>query len=183
VGECAALAAAEGQFARALRLAGAAARLAQTTGSVTFLAQKTVPQAWEDAARQALGAPAAAKEWERGAELSLEAVIAEAIETPAKGAPAKGAPAGPTPAPPARSVAEGPGAATGGRPLPKGLSAREAEVLRLVAAGLTNRQIAGELVLSEKTVSRHVENIFAKLNVASRAAAAAFAVREGLAGQ
>jgi DNA-binding NarL/FixJ family response regulator len=67
--------------------------------------------------------------------------------------------------------------------LPKGLSAREAEVLRLVAAGLTNRQIAGELVLSEKTVSRHVENIFAKLNVASRAAAAAFAVREGLAGQ
>jgi DNA-binding CsgD family transcriptional regulator len=58
---------------------------------------------------------------------------------------------------------------------PHGLSARELEVLRLVAAGQTNKSIAAELVLSERTVERHVSNIFAKLNVSSRAAATAFA--------
>lgn len=64
---------------------------------------------------------------------------------------------------------------------PGGLSARELEVLRLVAAGATNRSIAGELFLSEKTVERHLSNIFAKLDVPSRAAATAFAFRHGLA--
>jgi DNA-binding CsgD family transcriptional regulator len=56
-----------------------------------------------------------------------------------------------------------------------GLTARELEVLRLVAAGQTNKSIAVELVLSERTVERHVSNIFAKLDVSSRAAATAFA--------
>ena len=51
------------------------------------------------------------------------------------------------------------------RPRPGGLTAREAEVLRLVAAGKTNRAIASELFLSEKTVARHVSNIFTKLGV------------------
>jgi ATP/maltotriose-dependent transcriptional regulator MalT len=58
---------------------------------------------------------------------------------------------------------------------PHGLSARELEVLRLVAAGQTNKAIATELVLSERTVERHVSNIFAKLAVSSRSAATAFA--------
>jgi ATP/maltotriose-dependent transcriptional regulator MalT len=58
---------------------------------------------------------------------------------------------------------------------PHGLTARELEVLRLVAAGQTNKSIAAELVLSERTVERHVSNIFAKLDVSSRAAATAFA--------
>lgn len=56
-----------------------------------------------------------------------------------------------------------------------GLTARELEVLRLVAAGQTNKSIATELVLSERTIERHVSNIFAKLDVSSRTAAAAFA--------
>jgi DNA-binding NarL/FixJ family response regulator len=60
------------------------------------------------------------------------------------------------------------------RSLP-GLTAREAEVLRLVASGKTNRAIATELVISEKTVARHVSNIFAKLDLSSRAAATAYA--------
>jgi len=61
-----------------------------------------------------------------------------------------------------------------------GLTLRELEVLRHVATGLTNRQIAAELALSEKTVDRHVSNIFAKLDVPSRAAATAYAFRHRL---
>lgn len=64
------------------------------------------------------------------------------------------------------------------RPAPAdagGLTAREVEVLRLVARGRTNRQIAAELDISEKTVARHVSNIFTKIDVSSRAAATAYA--------
>jgi DNA-binding CsgD family transcriptional regulator len=65
--------------------------------------------------------------------------------------------------------------------LPAGLTAREAEVLRLVASGKTNRDIAVELVLSVHTVGRHLQNIFAKLGVSTRAAATAYAFEHGLA--
>jgi DNA-binding CsgD family transcriptional regulator len=61
-----------------------------------------------------------------------------------------------------------------------GLSRRELEVLRAVAAGKTNRQIAASLVISEHTVARHLQNIFAKLGVSSRAAATAFAFEHEL---
>ncbi|MFG2769072.1 LuxR C-terminal-related transcriptional regulator [Streptomyces sp. NPDC048350] len=66
--------------------------------------------------------------------------------------------------------------------LPGGLTAREAEVLRLVADGGTNRDIAQALVISEHTVARHLNNIFAKLDVTSRTAATAYAYAHGLAG-
>jgi DNA-binding CsgD family transcriptional regulator/tetratricopeptide (TPR) repeat protein len=62
-----------------------------------------------------------------------------------------------------------------------GLSDRELDVLRLVAQGRTNREIAETLVLSEKTVARHLTNIFTKIGVENRAGAAAFALRRGLA--
>ena len=62
-----------------------------------------------------------------------------------------------------------------------GLTDREAELLRLVAAGRTNRAIADELHVSEKTVERHLSNVFRKLGVSSRAAASVQAVRLGLA--
>jgi DNA-binding NarL/FixJ family response regulator len=61
-----------------------------------------------------------------------------------------------------------------------GLSVREIEVLRLVATGKTNRAIAADLVLSEKTVARHVSNIFTKLGVSSRSAATAYAYEHDL---
>ena len=61
-----------------------------------------------------------------------------------------------------------------------GLSERELEVLRLVAAGRTNREIASALVLSQHTVARHVQNIFGKLGVSSRTAATAFAFEHEL---
>ncbi len=64
--------------------------------------------------------------------------------------------------------------------LPGGLTAREAEVLGLVATGRSNAQIAASLVLSEKTVARHLSNIFTKLDVGSRTAAAAFAFEHDL---
>jgi ATP/maltotriose-dependent transcriptional regulator MalT len=61
-----------------------------------------------------------------------------------------------------------------------GLTARELQVLRLLATGTTNHAIANELVLSEKTVHRHVSNIFTKLDVSSRAAATAYAYQHHL---
>ena len=60
------------------------------------------------------------------------------------------------------------------------LTARELQVLRLVAAGETNKAIAAELILSERTVDRHVSNIFTKLGVSSRAAATAYAYKHQL---
>jgi len=70
--------------------------------------------------------------------------------------------------------------ADGGAPGP--LTPREAEVLRLVASGEGNRAIAASLFLSEKTVARHISNIFLKLGVSSRAAATRYAFEHGLAG-
>jgi DNA-binding NarL/FixJ family response regulator len=67
-------------------------------------------------------------------------------------------------------------------PAASGLTPRERDVLRLLADGLTNRQIAERLVVSEHTVHRHVTNILRKLDLPSRAAAAAHAVRSGVAG-
>ncbi|HWD83223.1 MAG TPA: response regulator transcription factor, partial [Kribbella sp.] len=64
-----------------------------------------------------------------------------------------------------------------------GLTPREVEVLCLLATGATNRAIADQLFLSERTVARHVSNIFAKLRVPSRAAATAYAYDHGLTNQ
>ena len=61
-----------------------------------------------------------------------------------------------------------------------GLTPRELEVLRLLAAGKTNRAIASELVLADKTLDRHVSNLFTKLGVSSRAAATAYAYQHRL---
>jgi DNA-binding NarL/FixJ family response regulator len=66
------------------------------------------------------------------------------------------------------------------RALPGGLTEREAEVLRLVAAGDTNRDVATALYLSEKTVARHLSNIFTKIGVSSRAGATAYAFERGI---
>ncbi len=63
---------------------------------------------------------------------------------------------------------------------PDGLTAREVQVLRLVAGGATNREIAEQLVISVKTVARHLSNIFTKVDVSSRAAATAYAYQSGI---
>jgi DNA-binding NarL/FixJ family response regulator len=65
---------------------------------------------------------------------------------------------------------------------PAGLSDREVEVLRLVARGLSNREIAQRLVVSPRTAEHHVQHIYSKIGVSSRAAAALFAMEHDLVG-
>jgi LuxR family maltose regulon positive regulatory protein len=104
---------------------------------------------------------------EREAEAALETLLELGAETVAEAA---------------RRLLEGSiRSADAAAPLPH-LTPREREVLRLVADGLTNRQIAERLVVSEHTVHRHVTNILRKLRLPSRTAAAAHAVRSGLVG-
>jgi DNA-binding NarL/FixJ family response regulator len=79
----------------------------------------------------------------------------------------------------ALSVPASPAGARNG--YPAGLSAREVEVLRLVAAGLSDARVAGELVVSVRTVHAHVRSIYRKLGVGSRSAATRWAVENGLA--
>jgi DNA-binding CsgD family transcriptional regulator len=95
-----------------------------------------------------------------------------------------GTTAGEDPAPTTTSPAEGPVPRAGdGRPLPVArLSAREREVLAVLAEGATNNELAERLFISERTVNRHLSNIFTKLEVANRTAAARIAIQAGLAG-
>jgi DNA-binding NarL/FixJ family response regulator len=68
------------------------------------------------------------------------------------------------------------------RDWPAGLTAREVEVLGLLARGHSNKAIATRLVVAPKTVSNHVEHIYGKIGVSTRAAAAVFAMQHGLVG-
>jgi DNA-binding NarL/FixJ family response regulator len=97
-----------------------------------------------------------------------------AIELEAAGRVFSDLGAGPDLARVRRAFGEGPGA--GGAQL----TGREVEVLRLLAAGRTNREIADELGISERTVDRHVSNVFSKLDVQSRSAATAYAYEHGI---
>jgi DNA-binding CsgD family transcriptional regulator len=63
---------------------------------------------------------------------------------------------------------------------PAGLTAREVEVLRLLAQGMSNKETARRLVISPKTVANHVEHIYAKIGASTRATASLFAMRHGL---
>jgi DNA-binding CsgD family transcriptional regulator len=81
----------------------------------------------------------------------------------------------------ARIAAHGAGPAQAGRPaLPDGLSAREADVLRLLATGLSNREIGRELFISEHTAANHVRSILRKTASSNRTEAASYAFRHGL---
>ena len=112
--------------------------------------------------RERLEAATFAAAWAAGRAMPLARAVAEAVAT----APVASAPAA---APPAEAA-------------PFGLTPRELEILRLFAAGRTDREIAEALFLSRHTVHRHAANIFAKLGVNSRAAAATAALAAGLLG-
>ena len=79
-----------------------------------------------------------------------------------------------------RAVLEGAGHDRPRAPRPSGLTDREVEVLRLVAGGLTNKEVAVTLGVSTKTAGRHLEHIFEKLGVTTRAAATMIALQRGI---
>jgi non-specific serine/threonine protein kinase len=163
------LAAAEARPTRAARLAGAAAAVRRDVdappgpGEAELLERKLAP------ARRALGPERYAAAWAAGRALPLEAAVAYALEEATEAAAAG--------SPPAAS----PRGRAGHICSPDGLSTREAEVLGLLAAGRTNREMAAALGLSPKTVERHLANIYAKIGARNRAEAATYALRHGLA--
>ena len=165
----AALAAARGHPERALRLLGAGAALREASGRPTSPVERAALDGALAGAWRVLDPDTQTAALAAGRAMSREQAVADALE--AEPAPAA-----------TRRTREGAAAAGPGRARRAGgLTARQAEVLRLVAQGQTDRQIAAALGLSEETVGRHLSAIFRTLGVSSRAAAIAAAVRHGLA--
>jgi DNA-binding CsgD family transcriptional regulator len=158
----ASVAASRGQPERAARIYGAAAAMREVIGVPDEVWERPAYERRVATVRAALAPEAFAEAWAAGAALPLAAVIAEAL---GDGGPSRSEPAMP---------------ATGDQVSALGLTAREGEVLRLLARGLTDREIGDELASSPRTVGGHVTNLLAKLGVESRTAAAAFAVRHGV---
>jgi predicted ATPase/DNA-binding CsgD family transcriptional regulator len=170
-----------GELATAARLAGAAAalRTAGRPGVIQPPARRRMDTLLE-AARQRLGATAVDALAAEGARLSTHQALALALELRVPGEPGTPPPAGAAePGRAARPAARG-GAGTAGRAgagtagAAPPLTGRELQIARLIARGLSNRGIAGELTISPATAARHVANIFGKLGFTSRAQVAAW---------
>jgi len=161
------IAAEEGQLTLAVQLWGAAAVLRETIHVPIPLIERAEYEHSIATARTRLGAKDFAVAWEIGRTMTPE----QAINTQDTAIVA------PIFAPDITSSTENPPPST----YPAGLTAREVEVLRLVARGLTSGEIALELKIREKTVAHHLTHIFNKTNSENRAAAAVFATRHGLA--
>jgi predicted ATPase/DNA-binding CsgD family transcriptional regulator len=144
--------------ARAARLRGAAEALREAISLSLFLWDHT-PTNYEDqlaAARSQLDEAAWEAAWSEGRAMTPEQAVEYALSK--------------DDLPPSRSTTS----------YPAGLSAREAEVLKLVARGLTNAQIAAELFISPRTVDRHLNSIYRKVGISSRAAATRFAAEHNV---
>jgi predicted ATPase/DNA-binding CsgD family transcriptional regulator len=161
----AALAAAQQQPERAARLAGAASQLRESLGHGSGIGPRI--EELLEFARARLGASAAAALFAEGREMTADDAVGFALgsdqEQPASG------PAEPAWTDPARAG----GAHRSANPLTK----REHEIVMLIAQGLSNREIADELVISPATAARHVANILAKLGFTSRTQVASWATR------
>jgi non-specific serine/threonine protein kinase len=148
---------------RAARLLGAAAELRTAIGAPLFPQDRPTHELAVATVKAALGEAAYTEAWAAGGRLSLESAMDLA------GTIIGAATAG------ADTVSVSPPAAISG-----GLTPRELEVLRLVADGRGDREIAATLFISHNTAMKHVANILMKLDVESRTAAAAFAHRNGI---
>lgn len=183
------LAAAEGEPERAVRLESAARAAFATMGVAAPGPMRDLWTAQLAPARLALGEQRAAQIEIEGQALALELAVEEVLSWLTLSL------AGGTDGAPGRQrsgAGEGPPTAPGhgqadGRPRPAGrgpgrevLTVREGEVAALIAGGLSNRQIAERLVITERTAANHVQNILAKLSFRSRAQIAAWAVENGL---
>jgi non-specific serine/threonine protein kinase len=156
----AAVAAARGQAERAMRLAGAAAGVSERLGIQRPPAEQQKLERWLQPQRQVLGAHAGDLAWSQGRALELEDAVEFALGSDEPEVPQPGA------APVARAA--------------QGLTAREQEVAAFLADGLTNRQIAERLMVTERTVATHVEHILDKLGFASRHQVGAWVTEYGL---
>jgi len=152
------VAGARGEARRSARMLGAAQGSMEEAGATVYnyyMPDRALYERTLAAARAQLDEAAWAAAWEEGramtAEQAVEHTVAEEIPEP-----------------------------TASETYPAGLSAREAEVLRLVAAGMTNAEVAKDLFLSSRTVDWHVGSIYRKLGLHSRAEAARFAAEHGL---
>ena len=170
--EALALTAADGsRFQRATRLWGAASAVRSAVHAQLQPSYAADHAPSQDKARAALGQNAFAIAWAEGRAMTLAEALALAAEEVPPAAAAAPAPASPAPEPPAQPQP---------RPYRYGLTPREVEVLRLVASGLTDAQVAEELVISPRTVGKHLESIYGKLQLPSRSAATRWAIEHHL---
>jgi non-specific serine/threonine protein kinase len=159
----------------AARLLGAAAALRGAIGAPAPPCEQARLARLGDALRARLGPAALAEAPAAGAAATLNALVAEAVAAVERAlAPAEESPLASVPGPRPHDRRE---AAPG---LPVGLTRRELAVLRLLAAGRTTKEIAAELVVSPRTVERHIANLYRKIGARGRADAAGFAHRHGL---
>jgi DNA-binding NarL/FixJ family response regulator len=155
-----ALAASRAQAERAFVLAGASDRLYEGLSAERPAAERDKLDHWLQLSRDVLGSEAAEVAWAQGRALELEDAVTLALSSdepntrrPATRVPVSGA---------------------------SRLTAREREVAALLAHGLTNRQIAEQLVVTERTIAAHVEHLLNKLGFASRHQVAVWAADHGL---
>jgi non-specific serine/threonine protein kinase len=151
---------ARGEWERAARLFGAVEAIAKANGVAVHPADRATNERYIATIRSHLDGATFARAGDVESAVSLEQVISEALK---KTSPVVNAPVAPDPA------------------VTAGLTGRELDVLRLLAQGLSDRDIAAMLFLSPRTIGGHITNLLSKLELDSRTAAAVFAVRHGLA--